>query len=82
MEKFYFLIWAIIAVYLFAIAKKTSKLCYVLADFFLFMSVWYGVDSFSEIDMFSGPLGITFRCLVAAYLVALIIAYIIIKKKK
>ena len=82
MEKFYFVLWAVIAVYLFAVAKKTGKLCYVLSAFFVFMSVWYAIDSFSGIDMFADLLGIVFKCIVGAFLVFLIIVYVISKKSK
>ena len=81
MEKFYFIIWAIVAIYLFAIAKKTSKICYALSAFFVFMSVWYGINSFSGIDMFADTLGIIFKCIVGAFLALLIVIYIISKKK-
>ena len=82
MDKFYFILWAILAIYLFATAKKTGKLCYALSAFFVFMSVWYGIDSFSGIDMFADTLGIIFKCIVGIFLVFLIVIYIISKRKK
>ena len=81
MEKYYFILWAVLAVYLFATAKKTGRLCYVFSGFFVFMGVWYGIDSFSGIDMFADTLGLIFKCILGAFLTLLILAYIINKKK-
>lgn len=82
MMKLYFILWAIIAVYLLVVAKKTGSLCYALSGFFAFMSVWYALDSFSGIDMFAGALGIVFKSIVATFLVVLIIVYIVGKVRK
>ena len=57
-KNFYFILWAIIALYMFVSAKKLGSLCYIIGGFFSLMTVWYEMNSFSGIAMFDGVLGI------------------------
>lgn len=82
MSQFYFILWAVIAVYLLVVAKRTGALCYALSAFFAFMAVWYALNSFSGIAMFEGTLGIVFKCIVGAFLLALVAVYIVGKIRK
>lgn len=81
-KNFYFILWAIIALYMFVSAKKLGKLSYVIGGFFSFMTVWYAMNSFSGIAMFEGILGIVFKCIVGAFLLGFVLIYVIGKYKK
>lgn len=82
MQNFYFILWAVIAVYLLIVARRTGALCYVLSAFFVFMAVWYALNSFSGIAMFEGTLGIVFKCTVGAFLLLLVAFYVVGKLRK
>jgi membrane associated rhomboid family serine protease len=81
-KSFYFILWAIIALYMFVSAKKLGSLCYIIGGFFSFMTVWYAMNSFSGIAMFDGVLGIVFKCVVGAFLLGFALIYVIGKLKK
>lgn len=80
MKQYYFLLWAVMALYMFATAHKTGKICYLAGILLTFMSVWYALNSFTELSMFSGTLGIIFKCVIGAFLLIFIISYLIGKK--
>ena len=73
-KSFYFILWAIIALYMFVSAKKLGSLCYIIGGFFSFMTVWYAMNSFSGIAMF--------KCVVGAFLLGFVLIYVIGKLKK
>lgn len=81
-KNLYFILWAVIALYMFVSAKKLGSLCYLIGGFFSFMTVWYAVNSFSGIAMFDGVLGIVFKCIVGTFLLAFVLIYAIGKYKK
>ena len=80
-KSFYFILWAVIALYMFISAKKLGSLCYLIGGFFSFMTVWYAMNTFSGIAMFEGVLGIVFKCIVGAFLLAFVLIYAIGKYK-
>lgn len=80
-KSFYFILWAIIALYMFVSARKIGSLCYLIGGFFSFMTVWYAMNTFSEIAMFEGIVGIVFKCIVGAFLLAFVLIYAIGKYK-
>lgn len=81
MKQYYFILWAIMALYMFVTAHKTGKICYLAGVLLTFMSVWYGINSYSSIEMFKGTYGIIFKCVVGVFLITFIIFYIISKRK-
>lgn len=80
-KSFYFILWAIIAIYMFVSAKKLGSLCYLIGGFFSFMTVWYAMNTFSGIAMFEGTVGIVFKCIVGAFLLTFVLIYAIGKYK-
>lgn len=80
-KSFYFILWAIIALYMFVSARKIGSLCYLIGGFFSFMTVWYAMNTFSGIAMFEGIVGIVFKCIVGAFLLAFVLIYAIGKYK-
>ncbi len=81
-SSFYFILWAVIAIYMFAAARKISPLCYIVGVFFTFMTVWYAMNTFSGLEMFNDVLGIVFKCIVAAFLFVFLVIYAVSKYKK
>lgn len=73
----YVFLWAILAVMVIIVGRKEGLLAYVIAAFFVFMTVWYGIRAFGGVDMFGGVLGIVFKCILGAFAVALAAIWII-----
>lgn len=85
MQNIYVYLWAALAILMFATAIKNRKsfgaMAFVLALFFVFMTVWYGLRTFGGYAMFDGILGIVFKAVMAVFLVCLVAAYLIYRKK-
>lgn len=82
MDVVYVVMWGLIAVYCFYSAHKLSPVLYLLGVFFVFMFAWYLINNLIPTDLFSGVYGIVFRCVALAFLIALIVIYIVIKKRQ
>ena len=84
-QNIYVYLWGVLAILMFAVAAKNRKtfgaMALVLALFFVFMTVWYGLRTFGGYEMFEGSLGIIFRVVMGVFLIFLIIAYLIYRKK-
>lgn len=77
----YVFVWGILAVLTFIIGIKQGLYAFVMSAFFVFMTVWYALNSFGNIPMFEGTLGIIFKCIAIAFLAAVILMYFHSKKK-
>ncbi len=64
-------LWAALAVLVLVVGRREGLLAYVMAAFFVFMTVWYALRAFGGIAMFDGVLGIVFKCVLGAFAVAL-----------
>lgn len=80
MDIVYLVMWGLIAAYCFFSAHKISPVLYLLGVFFVYMFVWFLINDLSPIDMFSGVYKMVFRGIALAFLIVLIIIYIVIKK--
>ncbi len=78
----YVFVWALLAILTFIIGIKQGKYGFVLSGFFVFMTVWYALNSFGGIDMFSGALGIVFRVIAVACLVGAVVLLYFERKKR
>ena len=67
MQYIYVFLWAFLAVMVVIVGRKEGLLAYVMAAFFVFMTVWYGLRAFGGIAMFEGTLLIVFRWLLGAF---------------
>ena len=67
----YVFLWAALAVMVAVVGRKEGLLALVMAAFFVFMTVWYGIRAFGGVAMFDGVLGIIFKCVLGAFAVAL-----------
>ena len=77
----YVFVWGILAVLTFIIGIKQGVNAFVMSAFFVFMTVWYALNSFGNIPMFDGTLGIIFKCVATAFLAVVIVMYFHSKKK-
>lgn len=77
----YVFVWAILAVLMFFTGRKQGAFAYVLSGFFVFMTIWYGLDTFLGYNMFDGVMSIVFRAVLIAFLLVLIGAYLLMKRK-
>lgn len=77
----YLVLWAGLGLYCFFYAKKISPILYILGGFFTFMFGWYFVNDLITVDLFAGVYSIVFRSICAAFLVLVVILYIMIKRK-
>ena len=84
-QNIYVYLWGVLAILMFAVAAKNRKTfgatALVLALFFVFMTVWYGLRTFGGYEMFEGNMGIIFRVVMGVFLIFLVIAYLIYRKK-
>lgn len=70
-QYIYVYLWAFLAVMTIVVGRKEGALSFVMAGFFVFLAVWYGIRAFAGIAMFDGVLGVIFRCTAAAFAVAM-----------
>ena len=77
----YVFVWGILAVLMFFTGKKQGAFAYVLSLFFLYMCIWYGLETFLGLPMFDGVFSIIFRCVLAVFLILLIGVCIIARRK-
>lgn len=80
MHYIYVFLWAALAVMVVIVGRKEGPLAYVMAAFFVFMTVWYGLRAFGGINMFDGALGIIFKCVLGAFAAALAVIWILKRK--
>lgn len=76
----YSALWAVIAVYLFSVAKRVNKILFLGAGLFTFMAVWWLVNELVSVNLFDGIYGIIFRVVMGIVLALFVIFYIISKK--
>ena len=83
LQNIYVWLWAALAVLMIIIGIKYQGLLAVLmAVFFIFMTVWYGLRTFAGYPMFEGTLNIIFRCILGGFLVVLGLIYWFTRKRK
>ena len=71
MPYFYVFLWAALAVLTLIVGRKEGALTFVMAGFFVFMTVWYALRAFAHLPMFDGALGVIFKCVLGAFAVLL-----------
>ena len=67
----YVFLWAALAVMVAVVGRKEGLLALVMAAFFVFMTVWYGIRAFGGVAMFDGVLGVVFKCVLGAFAAAM-----------
>ena len=81
LQYFYVILWAALAVLMFFTGRKQGAFAYMLSGFFVFMTIWYGLDAFSDYNMFEGVMSLIFRGVMLVFLVLFILVYFLLKKK-
>ena len=81
LQYFYVILWAALAVLMFFTGRKQGAFAYMLSGFFVFMTIWYGLDAFSDYNMFEGVMSLVFRGVMLVFLVLFILVYFLLKKK-
>ena len=81
LQYFYVILWAALAVLMFFTGRKQGAFAYMLSGFFVFMTIWYGLDTFSDYNMFEGVMSLIFRGVMLVFLVLFILVYFLLKKK-
>ena len=81
LQYFYVILWAALAVLMFFTGRKQGAFAYMLSGFFVFMTIWYGLDTFSDYNMFEGVMSLVFRGVMLVFLVLFILVYFLLKKK-
>ena len=77
----YVFLWAALAVMVAVVGRKEGLLALVMAAFFVFMTVWYGIRAFGGVAMFDGVLGVIFKCVLVAFAAAMAVIWIIKRRK-
>ncbi len=81
LQYFYVILWAALAVLMFFTGRKQGAFAYMLSGFFVFMTIWYGLDTFSDYNMFEGVMSLVFKGVMLVFLVLFILVYFLLKKK-
>ncbi len=77
----YVFLWAALAVMVAVVGRKEGLLALVMAAFFVFMTVWYGIRAFGGVAMFDGVLGVIFKCVLGAFAAAMAVIWIAKRRK-
>ena len=80
MQYFYVFLWLALAVLVAFIGRKEGVLAIVMALFFVFMAVWYGLRAFGKLPVFDGTVGFIFRAVLTGILFSTIGVWYRIKK--
>lgn len=82
MQTIYVILWGVLALLTFAIGiKQKAPYAFVISAFFVFMTVWYALDTYSGMDMFAGTFGIVFKVVLVIVLVLFVGAYILSRRR-
>ncbi len=82
MQNIYVFLWAVLALLTFAVGiKQKAPYAFVVSLCFVFMTVWYALEAFAGYQMFSDTAGIIYKIVLAVFLAAFVIIYLVSKKK-
>ena len=82
LQNIYVILWGALALLTFAIGiKQKAAYAFVISAFFVFMTVWYALDAYSGIVMFTGTFGIVYKVVLGIFLVLIVGAYILSRRR-
>lgn len=82
MQTIYVILWGVLALLTFAVGiKQKAAYAFVISAFFVYMTVWYALDAYSGIGMFAGTWGIVYKVVLGIFLVLIVGAYILSRRK-
>ena len=82
MQNVYVILWGVLALMTFAVGiKQKAPYAFIISACFVFMTVWYALDAYSGIVMFTGTFGIVYKVVLGIFLVLIVGAYILSKRR-
>lgn len=82
MQNVYVILWGVLALLTFAVGiKQKAPYAFIISACFVFMTVWYALDAYSGIVMFTGTFGIVYKVILGIFLVLIVGAYILSKRR-
>ena len=82
MQNVYVILWGVLALLTFAVGiKQKTPYAFIISACFVFMTVWYALDAYSGIVMFTGTFGIVYKVVLGIFLVLIVGAYILSKRR-
>ncbi len=82
MQNVYVILWGVLALLTFAVGiKQKAPYAFIISACFVFMTVWYALDAYSGIVMFTGTFGIVYKVVLGIFLVLIVGAYILSKRR-
>lgn len=82
MQNIYVYLWGVLALLALVIGiKQKAAYAFVVCVFFIYMTVWYALNTFAGYDMFNGTAGIIFKAVLVAFLAAFVGFYVLSKRK-
>lgn len=81
-QNVYVILWGVLALLTFAVGiKQKAPYAFIISACFVFMTVWYALDAYSGIVMFTGTFGIVYKVVLGIFLVLIVVAYILSKRR-
>lgn len=77
----YVFLWAALAVMVVVVGRREGLLAYIMAAFFVFMAVWYGLRAFGGFPVFDGAPGIAFKCTAVVFALAIAAVWFFRRRK-
>ena len=82
LQNVYVILWGVLALLTFAVGiKQKAAYAFVISACFVFMTVWYELDAYSGIGMFAGTFGIVYKVVLGIFLVLIVGAYILSRRR-
>ena len=82
MQTIYVVLWGVLALLTFAVGiKQKAAYAFVISACFVFMTVWYALDAYGGIGMFAGTWGIVYKVVLGIFLVLIVGAYILSRRR-
>ena len=82
MQNVYVILWGVLALLTFAVGiKQKTPYAFIISACFVFMTVWYALDAYSGIVMFTGTFGIVYKVVLGIFLVLIVGAYILSRRR-
>ena len=75
LQYFYVFLWVALGVLCLLIGRKQGAVGFLLAGFFGFMAVWYGLRAFAGLPVFEGVWSFVFRAVLLVFLAVIVFVW-------
>ncbi|MBQ6387947.1 MAG: hypothetical protein IJH96_04925 [Ruminococcus sp.] len=72
LSSLYVFLWVALAILCCFTVKKLGVVSYLLTVFFIFMALWYGLNTFGNLPVFEGVWGNVFRGVLIVFFVVIV----------